>query len=567
MTNQKILNEELILAEHIDLERSCFDGNPRLRPAGVPVRLTESQMEEYVKCSEDPIYFIENYIKIINLDDGLVPFIPYKYQKKMIKRFVSGRFTIVKAPRQCGKSTSVSGFIIWSIIFQPSYAIGLMANKMENAQELLGRVRLAYENLPKWIQQGIVTWNLRSITLENNSSVFASATTAGGLRSKSLNCVVLDEFAHVPYNIQTKFFTSTYPVITSGTKTKVIIISTPNGMELFFNLWKGAKAKKNDYKPIDIHWSETPGRDKKWKEETIKNTSKEQFRQEYETEFIGSSDTLIDASVLARLTHIDPLRISDDIAVYKEPVDDHVYMIVADTARGVGGDYSAFLIIDVTSPPYEIVGQFRQNTIKPETYPNYIAHAALVYNDAYILAEDNDIGAQIISILVYDMECENIMQTGSAGRAGVVLNGGNNMKHGIKTTAPVKRIGCFNMKSLIENDQIILNSEQLVEEIISFIKAKAGKSFEAQEGRHDDLAMCLVLFSWASTQTAFLDITEPVDSAWRKIQEQQRAKHEEEQLLFGIIDSGEIEEEVKPVDFIPALSDIIEKAEFVVGHW
>lgn len=557
-------NEELVLAEHIDLDRSSFDGNPRLRPAGIPVRLTPSQMEEYVKCSEDPIYFIENYIKIINLDEGLVPFKPYKYQKKMIKRFVNGRFTIVKAPRQCGKSTTVSGFIIWSILFQPSYAIGLMANKMENAQELLGRVRLAYENLPKWIQQGIITWNLRSITLENNSSVFASATTVGGLRSKSLNCVVLDEFAHVPYNIQTKFFTSTYPVITSGTKTKVIIISTPNGMELYFNLWKGAIAKKNDYQPIDIHWSETPGRDQKWKEETIKNTSKEQFRQEFDTEFIGSSDTLIDPIVLARLTHIDSLRKSEDIAIYKEPIKDHIYMVVADTARGVGGDYSAFLVIDVTSAPYEVVAQFRENTIKAETYPNYIAHAAKVYNDAYILAEENDIGAQVISILLYDLECENIMQTGSAGRAGIVLNGGNNPKHGIRTTTPVKRIGCFALKSILENDQIILNSEELVNELISFIKA--GKSFEAQEGRHDDLVMCLVLFSWATTQTAFLDITEPADSAWKKIQEQKREKHEEDQLLFGIIDEGEIEE-VAPIDFIPALSDIIEKAEYEIGNW
>jgi len=557
-------SEELVLAEHIDLERSSFDGNPRLRPAGIPVRLTPSQMEEYVKCSEDPIYFIENYIKIINLDEGLVPFKPWKYQKKMIKQFIRGRFSIVKAPRQCGKSTSVSGFIIWSIIFQPSYAIGLMANKMENAQELLGRVRLAYENLPKWIQQGVVTWNLRSIALENNSSVFASATTAGGLRSKSLNCVVLDEFAHVPYNIQTKFFTSTYPVITSGTKTKVIIISTPNGMELFFNLWKGAITKKNAYKPIDIHWSETPGRDEKWKEETIKNTSKEQFRQEYDTEFIGSTDTLIDPIVLARLPHIDSLRKSEDIAIYKEPIDNHIYMVVADTARGVGGDYSAFLVIDVTSAPYEVVAQFRENTIKAETYPNYIAHAAKVYNDAYILAEENDIGAQVISILLYDLECENIMQTGSAGRAGIMLNGGNNPKHGIRTTTPVKRIGCFALKSILENDQIILNSEELVNELISFIKA--GKSFEAQEGRHDDLVMCLVLFCWATTQIAFLDITEPADSAWKKIQEQKREKHEEDQLLFGIIDEGEIEEE-KPFDFTPALSDVIEQAEYQVGNW
>lgn len=564
MMNQTAQTEELVLAEHIDLDRSSFDGNPRLRPAGIPVRLTESQMEEYVKCAEDPLYFIEKYIKIISLDEGLVPFKMYDYQKKMVKQFRKGRFTLVKAPRQCGKSTTVSGFVIWCLIFLPSYAIGIMANKMENAQGILDRVRLAYENVPKWLQQGVITWNKRSIELENHSSVFAAPTTEAGLRSKSLNLAILDEFAHVKYNLQQKFFTSTYPVITSGTSTKIIIISTPNGMELFFNLWKGAIAGKNGYVPIEVHWSETPGRDEEWKRKTIENTSEQQFRQEFGTEFLGSSDTLIDPMVLSRLESIDPLRKSEEISVFKEPIPNHRYMVIADTARGVSGDYSAFLVIDVTMPPYEVVAHFRMNTIKPETYPNYIAHAAKIYNDAYVLAEDNDVGAQIISILVYDLDCENVMQTGTAGRAGTMLNAGNNQKFGIRTTSSVKRIGCFTMKSIVEHDQIILNSEELVNELQSFISS--GKSFEAQEGRHDDLAMCLVLFSWATTQTAFLDITEPADSAWKKIQEQKREKHEEDQLLFGIVDAGEIEEP-KPIDFEPALSDIIENAPFEVGNW
>src|SRR5574337_1276139 len=372
---------DLPIAEQPLLASSAYRGNTHLRPAGIPVEMTPQQMQEYIRCFNDINYFVERYIKIIHVDKGLISFNPYKYQTKMMKTFANQRFAVVKAPRQCGKTTAVTGFIVWSLLFKPSYAMGVMANKMPMAQ-------------------GVITWNKRSLELENNSSIFAAPTTPAGLRSKSLSAILLDEFAHVPRNIQTAFFTSTYPVITSGTETKVIMISTPNGIEMFSKTWLDAIAKKNDYKPLEINWWDTPGRDQAWKEETIRNTSKEQFRVEFECQIVGSTNTLIDPNTLTSLRSSEPIRKTEDIRIYAEPTPKHVYMLVADSARGVGGDYSAFVVIDITTMPYTISATYRDNTIKPVQFPNYIAHAAQIYNNAYVLPENNDIGGQIVDMLI-----------------------------------------------------------------------------------------------------------------------------------------------------------------------
>lgn len=557
---------DLPLADQPQLESSAFRGNTHLRPAGLPVIMTPEQMREYIKCMDDPLYFVDRYIKIIDVDEGVIEFHPYEYQKKMIKTFDKKRFTVVMAPRQCGKTTAVSGFVVWSLLFKPAYAMGVMANKMSNAQSILERVELAYENLPKWLQQGVLTWNKRSLELENHSSIFAAATTASGLRSNSLSCIILDEFAHVPRNIQLAFFTSTYPVVTSGTSTKVIMISTPNGLEMFAHTWQEAKAKKNAYTPIEIHWSDTPGRDEAWKEETIKNTSKEQFRVEYECQIIGSTNTLIDPNVLTTLTAREPIRKTDDIEIYIEPEARHVYMLIADTARGVMGDYSAFVVVDITQMPYRLAAFYRDNTIKPVQYPNYIAHAAKIYNEAYVLPEVNDIGGQIVDMLIEELECSNVLSTGTSGRAGVVLEGEHKQTPGIRTSAGVKRIGCFNLKTLVENQKLIVDIESVIHELCSF--TAQGNSFAAEIGTHDDLVMCLVLFAWASAQPAFKEIAGTQTAAASRISKENEDRLEKEKLLFGLVDAGDLEEKKSiPFTFIPALSDIMRNAEIDNGRW
>jgi hypothetical protein len=257
-------------------------GNQNLKKVGVELSFTEEQLTEIVKCTDDPVYFIRKYVKIVNVDLGLVPFNMWSFQEEMVRDFHTNRFSICKMPRQVGKTTTTVGYMLWSVLFQPDYTVGILANKGSLAREILGRIQKAYEYLPLWLQQGIIVWNKGNIELENGSKIYAYATSAAGVRGGTYNLIFLDEFAFVPHNMAQEFFTSTYPVISSGKTSKVIIVSTPNGLNLFYKMWTDAIEKRSLYKPIEIHWSIVPGRDAKWKEETIRNTSEEQFRQEFE---------------------------------------------------------------------------------------------------------------------------------------------------------------------------------------------------------------------------------------------------------------------------------------------
>lgn len=431
-------------------------------------------------------------------------------------------------------TTSVAGFVVWSILFKSAYTVAVMANKMDQSQEILGRIALAYENLPKWMQQGVVTWNKRSIKLENNSVVFASATSSSAIRGKSVNLLICDEFAHMDRNLQTKFYNSTYPVVTSGTRTKVILISTPNGFELFSKFWIDAINKRNSYVPITVDWWDVPGRDEAWKKETIANTSREQFRQEFETHFIGSSDTLISPDVLATLTFENPIRQTEKVSIYEEPIPGHIYFIGVDVARGVGGDFSAFLVIDITQAPYKVVASFRDNNIAPIVYPTVIHYAATIYNNAFILVETNDVGLEIADTLNFELENENVLMTTLSGKNGQVLGEfGAQSRFGFRTTPATKRIGCFALKGLVENQQIILNDFELVSELTNFVSD--GKNYSAEEGKHDDMVMCLVMFAWATNQTYFKDL---VDADIRKvILDKRRQLLEEDMMPFGIFDN------------------------------
>lgn len=523
------------------VDGSSFCGNPLLKPAFEKIQMDLHQLEEYVKCEQDPIYFIKNYVKIISLDHGKVKFDLWPFQEKMTRTACENRFTICKMPRQVGKTTTMAAVILWHVLFKKEYSVAILANKMDQAQEIMERIQMAYENLPKWIQQGVVTWNKRTIKLENDSIIRAAATSSSSIRGKSINMVYLDEFAHIDRNLQLKFFTSTYPVISSGKETKVIITSTPNGFELFAKMWLDAVKEdgelgKNSYVPVAVHWSDIPGRDEAWKEETINNTSAEQFKQEHLCEFIGSADTLIDPDSLARMSYVRPLRKNSNISIFKDPVPGHIYMLTADVARGGGGDFSAFVVVDITTFPYDVVATYRDNGVTPVVYPNFIHHAAKIYNDAYVLVEVNDIGGQIADILHHEMEYENLLMVTQSGRKGQSLGGGFGAKarFGVKTTPQVKRIGCFAIKGLIENTQLITNDFEILNEFSTFIYD--GKNYSAEYGKHDDLVMCLALFSWATTQKYFKEL---VDSDVRlRILEQNELRIEEDMLPFGILDDG-----------------------------
>ena len=519
-------------------------GNSNLKAAGVNINFSEKQVEEYVRCAADPVYFIKNYVKIISLDKGTVPFSMYDFQEEMVELCHKNRFVISKMPRQSGKSTTVTSYLLHYILFNQSMSVALLANKLTTARELLGRLKLAYEFLPLWLQQGVLEWNKGSIVLENGSKVLASSTSSSAIRGGSFNCILLDEFAYVPQNVAEEFFSSVYPTITSGKTTKVIITSTPNGLNMFYKIWMNANKQpneegKNEYCPMEVHWSDVPGRDEKWKKQTIANTSEEQFNTEFNCEFLGSLHTLVAPTSIKSLVYRTPLfHNSEGLRVYQKPTEGHRYVLVVDTARGQGKDYHAFTVMDVTTFPYSVVVTFKNNQLAPMLYPNAIYPVARQYNQAYVLVEINDLGQQVADILHKDLEYNNLVYVQMMGRKGQVVNGGfgkvGQSQMGVKTSVAVKRIGCSILKNLIEDSKLLIEDYSIIDELCSFV-AK-GDSFEAEEGHHDDLVMTLVLFSWLTTHDYFKSIT---GSDIRKDLYESKIKLlEEEMTPFGFIETG-----------------------------
>jgi len=512
-------------------------GNPLLKKANVPYNWTKQEIKEYIKCKEDPVYFALNYVKIVSVDEGLIPFRMYDFQKDLVRKFHDNRFNIAKLPRQTGKSTVVVSYLLHYALFNDSSNIGILANKASTARDLLGRLQTAYENLPKWLQQGVIAWNKGSMELENGSKIMAASTSASAVRGMSFNIIFLDEFAFVPNHIADDFFSSVYPTISSGQKTKVIIISTPYGMNHFYKLWVDAQNQRNNYIWTEVHWSEVPGRDAKWKEETIKNTSERQFTQEFECEFLGSVDTLIAASKLRSLVFDTPISSNKGLDVYEKPNEKSEYIITADVSRGIGGDYSAFIIFDITTVPYKIVAKYRNNEIKPMLFPNIINDVARAYNNAYVLCEVNDVGDQVASILNFDLEYPNVLMCSMRGRAGQIVGqgfSGTKTQLGLKMSVTVKKIGCANLKTMVEDDKLLFRDYEIISELTTFIQKK--QSFEADEGFHDDLVMCLVIFAWLAVQDYFKEMTD--NDVRQRIYEEQKNQIEQDMAPFGFITTG-----------------------------
>ena len=515
----------------------AYLGNPNLKKINTDVEYTKEQIVEYQKCSTNPIYFMEKYIKIVSLDEGLVPFNMYDFQKKIVNTIHNNRFTICKLPRQSGKSTTTISYLLHYALFNPNSNIAILANKSSTARDILGRLQLAYENLPRWLQQGVINWNKGSIELENKSSIVAAATSSSAIRGGSFNIIFLDEFAFVPSNIAESFFSSVYPTISAGKNTKMIIVSTPYGMNMFYKLWTDASEKRNDYVPIEVHWSEVPGRDQAWKEMTIRNTSDEQFQQEFECEFLGSVNTLISPSKIQMLAYFNPMVVSGSVEQYKEPIAGRTYVCTVDVARGVDKDYSAFVIFDVTQMPYEVVALYKNNEVRPFIFPNIISEMAKRYNNAHILTEVNDIGQQIAEALNFEIEYPNIMMTTQKGRAGQLLGAmysGRGSSMGVRMTKQIKRIGCANIKTLIEGDKLIVNSFKIIEEMSTF--TKRGQSWQAEDGCNDDLMMCLVIFGWLSNQAYFKELTNT--NARQQMYVEQQNLIEQDMAPFGFLDDG-----------------------------
>lgn len=520
-----------------------YRNNPKLKPPGVEIPYTKEQLEEYVKCANDPVYFCSKYVKVKTLDKGVMPFKLYDYQEKFVREIHKNRFVISKWPRQSGKSTSVIGYICHYVTFNQSVNVAILANKLKTAKdELFAKLQLAYENLPQFLQQGVVEWNKTSFKLENGSRVVCDATSSSAIRGGSYNLLLLDEYAFLPSHIAEEFYSSTYPTISAGLTTKLIIVSTPNGMNHFHKLWVDANRQeghklKNRFIPVEVSWRDvpiTPGgpkRDDVWAEEQIANTSPEQFEQEYGCSFLGSSNTLISSTKLNILAPEEPIsENAEGHRVYETPQQDKTYFLQADVSRGQGSDYSAFTVIEGSAAPYKVVCSYRNNTISPFNFPTVIQNVAKAYNNAYVLIETNDLGGQVSNILHTDLEYENVLMTKVMGRKGQILSQGfggiGKNEMGIRTTAQTKKIGCAILKRLIEENKLLLNDDRIITELMSFVSKS--NTYKAEDGQNDDLVMTLVFFAWLTRQEYFADLIEQ-----SKFNYEEALKPEDDNILFA----------------------------------
>ena len=513
-------------------------GNPLLKSTNVQVKYTAEQVQEYVKCADDPVYFMEKYIKVVNLDKGLVPFELYPFQKRIVNTIHNNRFTICKIPRQSGKSITVTSYLLHYCLFNPNVRVAILANKGTTAKELLDRFKTSYENLPRWLQQGVVEWNKFSVQLENGSKIISAATSSSAVRGGSYNVIVLDEYAYVPNGVAEEFFSSVYPTISSGNNTKAILISTPKGLNHFYKTWTNAQNGKNGYVPIEAKWYDVPGRDDKFKEQTIANTSEAQWRTEFECDFVGSENTLIVPSKIANMVFGVPINTTaEGLDVYEAPKKGNIYAICVDTSRGDEQDYHAMSVIDCTKMPYRQVAKFKNNTLSYQVFPHYIKKVGDMYNEALVLFEINDLGQAVAEVLHEELEYGNILSVSNRGKRGQKADGGfgsGKVQMGVRMSYQIKKMGCTILKDMIENDKLIIQDFDTISEFSTFVARGAG--YEANEGYNDDLISTLVLFGWLTTQSYFKDYTN--SDVRQRIYEEQIRKIEEQVMPFGFFSDG-----------------------------
>ncbi len=524
--------------EHTEFagEIRYYNGNPNLKATGVAQKFTKEQFSEYIKCAQDVLYFIENYCKIINVDNGLVPFKMYEPFKEYINTIHNNRWTILMASRQLGKTTTSAAYILWATLFNKNYKAAILANRADTARDILSRYQLMYENLPFWMQHGIKTWNKGDVELENGSKVVTGATSRMGIRGGSVNLLYLDEMALVPNNLADDFFASVYPTVSSGKTTKIVITSTPFGFNHFWRFWDGAKRGTNGFKPVFIPWYKIPGRDQKWRDEQFKILGPVRFQAEVECEFQGSNFTLLPLSSLQKLQVYDPImKLDGGVDVLHEVESGHNYTLVVDPSQGTSNDYSAFSVIDITSAPYRVVAKFRDNEILPTVLPNVVFKTAMYYNQAYVLVEINK-AEEVASILLNELEYENVVMVARSPKRGQVPFGDGRMYYGVNTDKIVKRKGCMELKGLVENDRLIIEDTDMIRELSTFVEKK--NSYAAEEGSHDDLVMTLVLFSWLSQTAWFAELTSGSESLRKETYAKQLRAIEENLTPFGMIIRG-----------------------------
>lgn len=518
------------------LDSLIFKSNPNLRPAGSVISYTEEMIDEILKCQDDPIYFIRNYVKVIHPDRGLVKMDLYDYQEDMIRSYHEERFSIVLTARQQGKTATAAAYFVWYILFNKEKSVAVLANKQGTADEIFHRIRLAYENLPKWLQKGVKKFNVRSIELENGTRIFCAATSSSGIRGKTINVLYIDELAFVQNTQAEDFFTSVYPTITASSDSKVILTSTPNGFNMFWKFWNEAEKGINGFNPVRVNWWQTPGRDQRWYDQQMAILGEQKGAQEIEGSFIGSARQLLAPHAMSALSATIPIKMFDGeftgLNIYHAPSPDRSYVMTVDVSRGRHLDSSAFTIFDVSEYPHRIVATYNKNDIAPLMYAGIIWKMARNYNDAYVLVEINDVGAQVAEELYYTYEYENMFWSKAGDQLG---QQGADPYPGVRTTKKTKRIGCANLKDIIEKQQLVVDDETCIRELATFIQSDSG-NWEADDGFNDDQVTTLWLFAWLVTQPWFVDLTDK--SMRNKMYTEKMQEIEESLTPFGFMSNG-----------------------------
>ena len=522
-------------------KQTSYHGNPNLKKIGHQHEFTEEQIVEMALCETDVIHFIESWCKIVSLDHGLVPFKLYECQKEKVHTILDNRLVVVMEPRQNGKTIVAAACILWYTLFQQNKTVAILANKGSAAREVLSRYQIMYENLPIWMQQGVLTWNKGNVELENGCNVFTSATTSSGIRGKSINWLYIDEASIIPNTVAEMFFASVYPTISAGETTKILLTSTPLGYNHFWKFWNEADKKNpkyNGFERIFIPYTKIPGRDEKWAAGQLKLLGEVKYNQEVLCQFLGSSNTLISGSALGRMSSVEPIHTAMGLDIHDAPKKDHFYVLIADTALGVGGDNSAFTVIDVTDTPYTISAKYKNKNISPLLFPSVIHKAAVDYNNAFILVETNDIGQGVVNVIYQEFEYENVFTTTTNKNQTLISPGfSKTTTFGVRTNKTVKRQGCFSLKSMIEEQKLLIFDSDIIAELATFVEHNG--TWSAEEGNHDDLVMTLVLFGWLTTNQYFREMTD-VNIRERMYKEQ--VQQIESELTPFFIANGEEEQ-------------------------
>ena len=444
-------------------------------------------------------------------------------------------------------STIVAAYFAWYILFNDNKTAAILGNKQAVAVEIFSRVQFIIENLPPWLQQGVVEWNKKSLVLENGSRCIAAATSASAVRGFSINLLLLDEFAHLKPKLAEEFIASVFPTLSSSESSKLVIISTPNGLNHFYKLWVESENGRNSFKTVKGHWSEA--RSKEWAEDQRRKLNNDvKYMQEIECEFTGSSYTLVDGTKLAQLALAVPIYQRDGLEIFEKPMKDHNYVITVDVSRGRHMDYSAFTIFDVSSTPYKVVGTFKDNQISTTEYPHLIFNSAREYNNAFLLVEINDLGEEVANTLWHEYEYENLYFT--RGNEITSVRG----YPGVRTTTKVKSIGCSVLKELIEKHQLDVRSHKIVEELSQFVLSK--KSYAAQDPSiNDDLCTTMWLFAWLSIQPIFQEVT---NNNLRQLLAQKKQQYIDDAMTpFGFFDDHR-DEAAQQHSVLPTKSSPIE---------